>query len=159
MPHDLRPLAFEDADWLVERHAALYARDEGFDSSFGRLVAQIVADFLRGHDPACERGWIAWQEGRRMGSILCVRDGPGIARLRLFLVEPDARGTGLAQQMLDTCLGFARAAGFRRIRLWTHESHRAAGRLYARNGFVLTASTPAHSFGQDVVEQDWARDL
>lgn len=159
MSHDLRPRAAEDAPWLVARHADLYARDEGFDDSFGVLVAEIVAGFLRSHDPACEQGWIAWQGGQRLGSIFCVRDAPGVARLRLFLVEPEARGTGLAQHMLDTCLGFARGAGYHRIRLWTHESHRAAGRLYARNGFVLTASTPAHSFGRDVVEQDWARDL
>jgi GNAT superfamily N-acetyltransferase len=159
MSYTLCPIAPQDADWITACHAALYARDEGFDSSFGDLVAQIVAGFLSSHDPSCERGWIAWQGETRLGSIFCVQEGPGVARLRLFLVEPEARGTGLAQHMLDTCLGFARGAGYRRIRLWTHESHRAAGRLYARNGFVLTASAPARSFGQDVIEQDWERDL
>jgi GNAT superfamily N-acetyltransferase len=86
-------------------------------------------------------------------------DDPQTARLRLFLIEPKARGTGLAQRMLDTCIAFARASGYRRMRLWTHESHRAAGRLYARNGFLMTASAPARAFGQDVVDQTWERAL
>ncbi len=159
----LRDLGPGDAGWVVSRHAALYASDEGFDSSFEALVAEIVAAFLRGHDPARERGWIA--EGpaaERLGSIFCVAGDPAdpaLAKLRLFLVEPEARGTGLAQRLLDACLDFARGAGYRHMRLWTHESHRAAGRLYARNGFRLTASAPARSFGQDVIEQTWERPL
>lgn len=158
-PVVLRGLAPGDAGWIVSRHGALYARDEGFDATFEALVAEIVAGFLRGHDPARERGWIAAQGEVRQGSIFCVDAGDGVAKLRLFLVEPEARGTGLAQRMLETCLVFAREAGYRRMRLWTHESHRAAGRIYARNGFALTAAAPARSFGQDVVEQTWERAL
>lgn len=159
----LRDLQPGDAGWIVSRHGALYARDEGFDSSFEALVAEIVAGFLRAHDPARERGWIAeGPAGERLGSIFCVGEDPArpeVAKLRLFLVEPEARGTGLATTMLQTCLSFARAAGYRHMRLWTHESHRAAGRLYARNGFRLSDSRPARSFGQDVVEQTWERVL
>lgn len=158
-PAVLRDLAPGDAGWIVERHGALYAEDEGFDASFEALVAEIVADFLRSHDPARERGWIAARGDHRLGSIFCVREAETVAKLRLFLVEKSERGNGLAQGMLETCLAFARAAGFRRIRLWTHESHRAAGRLYARNGFALTGSVPARSFGRDVVEQVWERPL
>ncbi|MCF1708378.1 GNAT family N-acetyltransferase [Tabrizicola sp. J26] len=159
----MRDLQPGDAGWIISRHGALYARDEGFDSSFEALVAEIVAGFLRRHDPARERGWIAeGQEGERLGSIFCVGEDPArpeVAKLRLFLVEPEARGTGLATTMLQACLAFARAAGYRHMRLWTHESHRAAGRLYARNGFRLSDSRPARSFGQDVVEQTWERPL
>lgn len=161
-PVDLRALAPGDGGWIVGRHGALYAADEGFDASFEALVAEIVAGFLRHNDPARERGWIAWRDGVRLGSIFCVAEGPAepeTARLRLFLLEPGARGSGLAQRMLDTCLDFARGAGYRRMRLWTHESHRAAGRLYARNGFALCDRHPAHSFGVDVVEQSWERAL
>ncbi len=149
-----------DADWLVERHAALYARDDGFDESFGALVREIVDGFLDAHEPACERGIVAERDDALLGSIFCVKgDGPGIAKLRLFLLEPEARGQGLGQRLLDACLGFAREAGYARMRLWTHESHRAACALYARNGFVLTASKPVRSFGVDLVEQSWERSL
>jgi GNAT superfamily N-acetyltransferase len=86
-------------------------------------------------------------------------DDPETARLRLFLIEPQARGTGLAQNMLQACLAFASNAGYRRMRLWTHESHRAAGRLYARNGFTLVSQRPARAFGCDVVDQTWERRL
>ncbi len=155
----LRPFRDEDSDWIIERHGALYAQAEGFDETFPVLVAGIVRDFLTAHDPERERGWVAEREGQRLGSIFCVDAGDGVAKLRLFLVEPEARGTGLAQRMLEACVGFAQEAGYARMRLWTHESHRAAGRLYARNRFELTASAAARSFGVDVVEQTWERDL
>ncbi|HSF65264.1 MAG TPA: GNAT family N-acetyltransferase [Paracoccaceae bacterium] len=158
-PVVLRALGPGDGDWVIDRHAALYAAEEGYAPSFGDLVAGIVSGFLQDHDPARERGWIAWQDGRRLGSIFCRADGPRTARLRLFLLEPAARGTGLAQRMLDECLTFARAAGYQDMRLWTHESHRAACRLYARNGFAMVESTPARAFGQDVVDQIWHRML
>lgn len=155
----LRDLAPGDGGWIVARHGALYAEDEGFDPRFEALVAEIVAAFLRSHDPVRERAWIAARGVTRLGSILCVREAEDVAKLRLFLIERQARGTGLAQHMLETCLAFAAQAGYRRIRLWTHESHRAARRLYARNGFAMTGSVPARSFGRDLVEQVWDRAL
>ena len=158
-PVQLRALEPGDAGWIIARHAALYAADEGFDTSFEALVAEILAAFIRSHDPARERGWIAARGDQRLGSIFCVAGPDGTAKLRLFFVEKAARGSGLAQQMLDTCLTFARDAGYHHMRLWTHESHRAAGRLYARNGFALTDSRAVRSFGQDMVEQTWERAL
>ncbi len=155
-----RDLEIGDGGWLVERHAVLYARDDGFDASFEALVAEVLAAYIRTRDPASERAFIAVADLRRVGSVFCVRsDEPGVAKLRLFLVEPDWRGRGLGQWLLDACLGFARAAGYRRLRLWTHESHRAACALYARNGFRLVDSRPVRSFGQDLVEQSWEIDL
>lgn len=162
MTFDLRPFTPDDTDWLVARHAALYARDDGFDESFGPLVAGILSDFLGQIDQTRQAGWIAWSGDQRLGSIFCVGENPAtpeIAKLRLFLVEPQARGSGLAQTLLDTCLGFARGKRYRQMRLWTHESHRAAGRMYARNGFALISARPVQSFGQDLVEQIWQRDL
>jgi DNA-binding MarR family transcriptional regulator len=155
----LRDLHPGDAGWIVSRHGALYAADEGFDESFEALVAEILAAFLRKHDPARERGWIAARGPLRLGSIFVVAEAPEVAKLRLFFLEKSERGTGLAQRMLDTAMGFAQGAGFASMRLWTHESHRAAGRLYARNGFALTGGGAARSFGQDVVEQVWERRL
>jgi DNA-binding MarR family transcriptional regulator/GNAT superfamily N-acetyltransferase len=161
-PLEVTRLRPGDAGWVISRHAELYAAEEEYDATFEALVARIVADHLADCDPERECGWIARQGDDRLGSIFCMQDGredPHVARLRLFLVEPRARGTGLAQRMLQTCLDFARGAGYGRMRLWTHESHRAAGRLYARNGFALVQSEPAHSFGQDVVDQTWERAL
>ena len=155
-----RDLAIGDAGWLIERHAVLYARNDGFDASFEALVAEILAGFIRDRDPAIERAFIAWAGDRRVGSVFCVRgEEPGLAKLRLFLIEPEWRGRGLGQRLLDACLGFARSAGYRRLRLWTHESHRAACALYARSGFRLIDSRPVRSFGQDLVEQSWEIDL
>jgi GNAT superfamily N-acetyltransferase len=156
----LRPLRPGDAGWIVMRHAELYHANDGFDASFEALVARIMAEFIERHDPAVERGWIAEDgAGARRGCIFCVRHDARTAKLRLFLVEPDARGAGLGQRLLDALLAHARACGFARVTLRTHESHRAACRLYARNGFACTASHPVHSFGQDLLEQAWERAL
>jgi GNAT superfamily N-acetyltransferase len=156
----LDDLRIGDAGWLIQRHAELYAAEAGFDATFEPLVARILADFLDGHDRARERGWIARAGGRRLGSIFCVTGpAPETAKLRLFLLEPEVRGIGLAQRMLDTCLSFAGGAGYGRMTLWTHESHRAACALYARNGFACLASKPVRNFGQPLVEQEWVRDL
>jgi DNA-binding MarR family transcriptional regulator/ribosomal protein S18 acetylase RimI-like enzyme len=151
----LRDLAIGDAGWLVQRHGELYARDEGFDATFEALVAEILAAYIRTRD-STERAWIAEHQGTRLGSIFCVRSGEsGVAKLRLFLLEPRARGLGLGQRLLDECMAFARNKGNRTLRLWTHESHRAACALYARNGFELVRSEPKTSFGVPVVEQEW----
>ena len=155
----LRAFTAADAAWVIDRHAALYAAEEGYDDSFRDLVAGIVAGFVAAHDPACEAGWIAEGAAGRLGSIFVVREAPGIAKLRLVLLEPAARGTGLAGRMMETALRFARGAGYRKMRLWTHESHIAAGRLYARHGFDLVSSTPGHQFCQPVVDQIWERGL
>lgn len=159
LPVELRDLAPGDAGWLIQQHAELYAAEEGFDHTFEPLVAEILAGFIRDHDPACERAWIATQGAERLGSIFCVRDDASTAKLRLFLLVPQARGLGLGKRMLGECLDFARAAGYRRMRLWTHESHRAACALYAAHGFALTDSRAVHSFGRDLVEQTWERAL
>lgn len=159
-----RPLRFTDlapgdAGWIISRHGALYARDEGYDQSFEALVAGIVADFVRTRNPERERAWIARAGQDRLGCIFCVRETDEVARLRLFLLEPAARGRGLGRRMLDLCLGFAREAGYRRMVLWTHESHRAACALYAAAGFRMTGENPAEAFGKAVVDQTWERDL
>ncbi len=157
---EFRDLAPGDAGWLIEQHALLYTRDEGFDPSFEALVARILADFIDNAHAPVERAWIAWDGDMRLGSIFCVH-GPDAetAKLRLFLLVPEARGRGLGRQLLDLCLDHARAHGFKRMTLWTHESHRAACALYLKAGFTCAASKPVHSFGVDLVEQEWTIDL
>ena len=152
----IRDLAIGDAGWLIQRHAELYARDDGFDASFEALVAEILADHIRTRDPSCERAFIAHASERRLGSVFCCKGGaPGLARLRLFLLEPEARGIGLGRQMLEECMGYARESGYSAMWLWTHESHRAACALYRKAGFTCTETKPVHSFGQELVEQRW----
>lgn len=155
----LRPYSPADRDWLVGRHAALYREAEGFDDSFGPLVGDILDGFARAHDPRCEAGWIAEQDGVRLGSIFCVRYDAHRAKLRLFLLVPEARGMGLGQGLLDQCMQFARGAGYGGMTLWTHESHKAACALYVKNGWRLTRSEPVRSFGVDLVEQTFEIDF
>lgn len=155
----LRPFTAADKPWLVEQHDVRYAQDEGFDETFGPLVNDILSDFLANHDPNCESGWIAEEQGRRLGSIFCVRLTETTAKLRVFLLVPEARGKGLGKRMLTTCMGFARSRGYKYMSLWTHESHKAACALYASHGWTCVASKPVRSFGVDLIEQSWHIDL
>ena len=148
-----------DAAWLTERHSTRYAQSDGFDATFAPLVAGILAAFVADHDPVREAGWIVEADSQPMGSIFCVRLDDATAKLRLFLLEPAMRGHGLGRRMLAHCMGFARAAGYARMELWTHESHKAACALYSAMGWRLAASKPVHSFGVDLVEQSWKIDL
>nr|WSY54749.1 bifunctional helix-turn-helix transcriptional regulator/GNAT family N-acetyltransferase [Streptomyces sp. NBC_00886] len=149
-----------DLGWVVQRNAALYAAEYGFNADYEGLVARIVADFAEDHDPHLERVWIAELDGRAVGCVMCVRDdAPGTARLRLLLVEPDARGVRIGDRLVAAVVEFARGVGYRDLVLWTNDILGAARRIYQRHGFVLTAEKPHRSFGQDLVGQDWRLDL
>ncbi|MGN9816031.1 bifunctional helix-turn-helix transcriptional regulator/GNAT family N-acetyltransferase [Streptomyces sp. SD11] len=149
-----------DLGWIVQRNAALYTAEYGWNTDYEGLVARIVADFAEDHDPHLERVWIAELDGRPVGSVMCVRDeAPGAARLRLLLVEPEARGLGIGDRLVDACVEFARGVGYRELVLWTNDVLSAARRIYQRHGFVLVDEKPHRSFGADLVGQDWRLDL
>jgi len=144
-----------DFGWIVSRHAALYAQEYGWVEPFEGLCAQIVADFVNTYDPQRERCWIADRDGENVGSVLLVQDRPGVARLRLLLVDPTARGHGLGARLTGEAIRFARAAGYQKVTLWTHSVLTAARHTYERAGFTLTASEKRHSWGKDVVAEYW----
>ncbi|SDK97272.1 bifunctional helix-turn-helix transcriptional regulator/GNAT family N-acetyltransferase [Streptomyces indicus] len=149
-----------DLGWMVMRNAALYAAEYGWNADYEGLVARIVADFAEDHDPHLERVWIAELDGIPVGSVMCVRDdAPATARLRLLLVEPDARGHGIGDRLVSAVIAFAREQGYRELVLWTNDVLDAARRIYQRHGFVLTAEKPHRSFGRDLVGQDWRLSL
>jgi len=144
-----------DFGWIVQRHAVLYEGEYGWGGDFEGVCAQIVADFVNRFDPRCERGWIAELGGQNVGSVLLVKDTDDVARLRLLLVEPAARGRGIGKLLTEECVRFARACGYRRITLWTHSVLIAARHIYEQAGFRLTSSEQRKSFGQDVVSEHW----
>ncbi|MDN3022711.1 bifunctional helix-turn-helix transcriptional regulator/GNAT family N-acetyltransferase [Streptomyces sp. S.PB5] len=149
-----------DLGWIVQRNAALYTAEYGWNADYEGLVARIVADFAEDHDPHLERVWIAELDGRAVGCVMCVRDeAPGAARLRLLLVEPQARGLGIGDRLVTAVIDFARGVGYRELVLWTNDILSSARHIYQRHGFVLLAEKPHRSFGKDLVGQDWRLDL
>jgi DNA-binding MarR family transcriptional regulator/GNAT superfamily N-acetyltransferase len=144
-----------DMGWVVARHGELYSAQFGWDEQFEGLVARIAAEFLQKLDPSRERCWIAERAGQRLGCVFIVAAGRHTARLRLLLVEPEARGAGLGRDLITLCIAFARAAGYRRVKLWTQHSLSAARHLYIQAGFVKTSEQSHRSFGHDPVGETW----
>ncbi len=144
-----------DFGWIVARHAELYRQEYGWGEPFEGLCAQIVADFANKNDPACERCWIAERGGENVGTVMLVKDSEEVARLRLLLVDPQARGLKLGARLVEQCVNFACAAGYKKMTLWTHSILTAARHVYEQAGFTLTSSEPRHSWGQDVVAEFW----
>ncbi len=151
----LRPPAPGDLGWVVQRNGALYAAEYGWDETYEALVARIVADYAARGDRTGEAAWIAELRGEPAGCVFCMRKSGQTAQLRLLLVEPSARGMGIGERLVAECLAFARRAGYREIVLWTNDVLHAARRIYERAGFELVRSGPHHSFGHDLVGQDW----
>jgi len=144
-----------DMGWIVQQHGRIYAREWGYDASFEALVARIAADFIDHRDPEKERGWIAEIDGENAGSVLLVRKSATVAKLRLLIVDPKARGLGIGRRLVDECVRFARQAGYRRITLWTHSQLLAARAIYRQAGFVCVARKPVRSFGKKLVDEIW----
>ena len=148
-----------DLGWVVMAHGEVYAAQFGWDTSFEALVARIVADYANGADPEREAAWIAESDGERAGCVFLVAGDDNTAKLRILLVHPDARGYGLGTRLVDECLAFARAAGYRAVTLWTNDVLTSARRIYQAAGYRLTHEAPHHSFGLDLVEQTWELNL
>lgn len=158
-PYILRPHQVGDMGWVVHRQAVLYAEEYGWDETFEALVARIAADFIDNFDPQREHCWIAEMDGEVVGSAFVVRQSARVAKLRMVYVEPRARGHGIGQRLVDEAIRFARRRGYRSLTLWTNDILVSARRIYEAAGFRLIKEEQHHSFGKDLVGQNWELDL
>ncbi len=159
IPYLLRPHQPGDMGWVVQRHGVLYAEEYGLDLQFEALVAEIVAEFIKNFDPKREYCWIAEMNGENAGSVFLVKQSDTTAKLRLLIVEPNARGMGIGARLVSECVKFSRSAGYRKITLWTNSVLRAARHIYQEAGFQLVHEEAHHSFGQDLVGETWELSL
>lgn len=155
----LRHHEADDMSWVIRQQGLLYQQEYGWDESFEALVAQICADFIKNYDPQKERCWIAEMQGERVGSIFCVKVSEDVAKLRLLFVLSKARGLGLGTRLVEECIRFAKRSGYKKLTLWTNDVLVQARKIYEKNGFKLVEEEHHHSFGHDLVGQNWDLDL
>jgi DNA-binding MarR family transcriptional regulator/GNAT superfamily N-acetyltransferase len=155
VPYILRPPRPGDMGWIVSRHGALYSGNYGWDERLEALTAEIVAAFVRNYDAKRERCWIAERDGENAGCVLLVKETDEVARLRLLLVEPKARGLGIGARLVEECVRFARETRYREITLWTHSVLTAARHIYEGAGFKLIATQEHDEFGKTLVGETW----
>jgi DNA-binding MarR family transcriptional regulator/N-acetylglutamate synthase-like GNAT family acetyltransferase len=148
-----------DMGWVIERHGALYAQEYGWDERFEALVAGIAAKFIEELEPQRERCWIAERGGERVGCVFLVKQTATVAKLRLLIVDPSARGAGLGRRLVEECIAFARDKGYRKLVLWTQSSLTAARAIYRKTGFKLVRKEPHDSFGAKLIGEYWELDL
>ena len=141
--------------WVIQRHGAIYAREWGYSAEFEALVARSCADFLDHFEPAGERCWIAERDGEIVGSVFVLRKSKTVAKLRMLIVDPKARGLGTGGRLIDECIRFALQAGYRTLTLSTHKQQVAARRLYQHAGFQCVREKRGHDFGKDLVDETW----
>jgi DNA-binding MarR family transcriptional regulator/GNAT superfamily N-acetyltransferase len=155
VPYLLRPHQPGDMGWVVHRHGVLYAQEYGYDENFEALVAEIVAKFIQHYDAGRERCWIAERDGEIVGSVFLVAESKTVAKLRLLLVEPSARGLGIGARLVSECIRFARQAGYKKIVLWTQSELDAARHVYKKAGFRVIEKKRHHSFSKDLTAETW----
>jgi DNA-binding MarR family transcriptional regulator/GNAT superfamily N-acetyltransferase len=148
-----------DMGWVVHRHGELYWQEYGWDERFEALVAEIAAEFVKNFDPKKERCWIAERNGEIVGSVFLVKKDDEVAKLRMLLIEPSARGFGLGRRLVEECIRFARQVGYKKITLWTQSNLTAARAIYEKTGFKLVAQQKNKSFGKELVAETWDREI
>jgi len=158
-PYLLRPPRPGDMGWVVHRHGAIYSQEYGWDERFEALVARIVAGFMEHFDAKRERCWIAERDAEIVGSVFLVKKSATVAQLRLLLVEPNARGLGIGTRLVEECTSFARAAGYRKITLWTNSVLHAARHTYRKSGYRLVRKESHQSWGHSLVSETWELQL
>ncbi len=121
-------------------------------------MAEIAGQFLKTFDARWERCWIAEKDGQNVGSVFVVRQSAEVAKLRMLLVEPRARGLGIGARLVEECIRFARLKGYKKMTFGPTTSCTPPS-TSTGSGLSAGRGGAHHSFGQKLVGQTWELEL
>jgi DNA-binding MarR family transcriptional regulator/N-acetylglutamate synthase-like GNAT family acetyltransferase len=154
-PATIRGYRPGDEAYIIRRHGELYKEEYNLSDSFCEYVDEHVRLLAENLDPEKECILIPEIGGKPMGSIAIARFDDETAQLRYFLLEPEARGLGLGNRLVDEALRFSRRAGYKRVFLTTIDLLTSARAIYKSKGFTLTDSQPNSEFRRDAADERW----
>jgi DNA-binding MarR family transcriptional regulator/N-acetylglutamate synthase-like GNAT family acetyltransferase len=153
-PWRIRTFRTGDLATIAARQSILY-EPYGWARPMEILQGEVTTAFLRDFKPGREQCWVAERAGLMAGAVLLVDAGDNVGQLRLLHVEPWARGLGIGGALVGECVGFARAAGYDTVRLWTHSVLLSARRIYEAHGFRIVSTAVHHEFGKAEQGEIW----
>jgi ribosomal protein S18 acetylase RimI-like enzyme len=142
-----------DLGFVVFRHGKLYNQENGYGLSFEAYVAGGLAEFYHNYDPAQDRVWVCEDKDQIIGFLLAVHRDQMTVQFRYFYLEPEYRGLGLGNKMMQLFMDFLKEKKYQAVFLWTTNEQIEATNLYRRYGFTLTEEKKSDAFGKPLIEQ------
>ena len=155
----IRSFKAEDAQYIINSHYDIYAKEYKFDLSFKDFIAKSVEDFIQRSDDLNEKILILEIAEEPKGSIGITKVNEDVAQLRLFLVDPSLRGSGLGRQLIQNAIDFCREKKYKTIILWTNSELKAARHLYEKFGFRIMETRKQVLSNQELIEERWELSL
>lgn len=156
----IRPYQEQDIAYVIDRQLSLYESERQFTTEiWKKYLTQGVLSLIEKFDPEKDCMFILECDGNASGCIAITHTENHVAQLRYFFLEPELRGLGAGNSLLNAALEFCRQKKYSHVFLWTVSAQESARILYKNAGFKITETSENNDWGSPVLEEKWDLDL
>lgn len=153
---EVRTFTHNDIDYIISRQINLYKAEYGFDTdTWKAYVSDGVHQLVDRFDPEKDVVYILEADGNVSGCIAITHTEDDMAQLRFFFIEPELRGLGAGNKLMNMVVDFCMDKKYKRVFLWTFSKLEAARHLYDKFGFQITDTHENTEWGEPVLEERW----